>query len=191
MQDKTRVEQAVLLGLPVLLGATATLYAALAGAVAVAAAAAIVAGVDRVAGMAPGMRTVWRGPLRWCPLVTVSFCVTWLVGTLAPFYVPLPSATVPFLQLAGLAPIAFVGARGTRPVGDAMVVVVAFLLLIPAAGALREGFGRGTVGGFLTPAGFTTPAAIVGTPVGAFLLAGACVLAARCLARDRAGRTTA
>ena len=184
MDGTIRTERVVLLGLVTLLGTTTTFTAALAGLVVSAVAGLMVCGVAYL--LRPSERVTEA--VRWSVLVAVGFGVSWILGTLAPYVVPIPEAVLVYLRIAGIAPIVYFAlARDITP-REALFSWAEFGLLLLAAGAVREVFGRGTLLGNLVARDFTIPADFFAAPVGAFLVPAFVVLGVRLVHRYLARR---
>ncbi len=184
MDGLLRTERVVLLALVTLLGSTLTLVAAAAALVITIAAALLVCGVALL--LRPSERI--SETVRWSILISVGFGVSWILGTLTPYVAPVPDRVVLYLQLAGVAPIVFIGVRTGTDKGDSLprdgvVTWAHFAIVLLAVGAFREIFGRGTLVGNLVLRDFTIPADFFAAPMGAFLVLGAIVLGTRVVSR--------
>lgn len=169
MENTTRTERAVMLGLVALLGATQDLATSIAAVVISVIAIALVWACAVPAGrFSPGVR--------YAITIAVSFSASWVMGSITPFIAPIREQSVLFLQLIGVTPIVFLPASIETRVVDWARTAAIYLALLPAFGLVREFFGRGTVLGYLATPGFTTPAGLFASPIGAFLLCGAVVL---------------
>lgn len=191
MDDGTvRTERVVLLGLVTLLGATVTVITALTALVITIAAAVVVCGLATLLRASDRVSEA----VRWALFLTVGFGVSWILGSLAVFLIPVSEKTLLFLQLAGVAPMVYYGAAAPgENRGEVLRSWALFALLLVGSGAFREVFGRGTFFGYLIPTGYAIPADFMASPVGAFLLAGTLVLGARLLSglrmRTEGGRS--
>ena len=183
MDDKNKVEQVVLLGLVTVLGATVTLYAALAALVVSAAAAIVVCAVGPFLKSSETMTP----PVRWTVLLAVGFSVSWILGSLAPWLLPIPERAHLFIRISGLMPVVF-HAEASRAAetpdwkSDALLSWIIFGVLLVLTGLVREFFGRGTIAGYLVFTGWTIPADFFSSPVGAFLVPATVILLARIFA---------
>ena len=168
MENTTRTERAVMLGLVALLGATQDLATSIAAvAISVIVIALVWACSVLAAKLTPGAR--------YTITVAVSFGASWFLGAVAPFFAPVREQSVLFLQLIGVTPIVFTPASVETPLSEWSGTSAIYLVLLPVFGLVREFFGRGTVLGYLATPGFATPAGVFASPVGAFLLCGAVV----------------
>ncbi len=180
MDDKNKVEQVVLMGLVTVLGATVTVYTAVAALV-VSAAAAIV-----VCGIGPFLRQTdtMTPAIRWSILIAVGFAVSWILGSIAPWILPIPERAQLFLRISGLMPIIF-HADAARVSGttdwktESLRSWIIFGMVVLATGLLREVLGRGTIAGFLLFSGWAIPADFFSSPVGAFIVPATVILLAR------------
>lgn len=175
MDQALRIERVVFLGMVTLLGATGDLATALAALVISAASGLIV----YVAWALLRLSASIPPAARWAVLFTTGFAVSWSIASVAPSVLPIRDDALLFLRISGLMPIVYY-AIGERVSGrDTLVSWVQFMVLLAAAGTIREFFGRGTLLGYLPRGSFAIRAGFLASPVGAFLLTATVVLGAR------------
>lgn len=179
MDSVLRTERVALLGLLTLLGATTTLPTAVAAMVVSLAAAVAATALGRLTRVIPEIPEV----VRWSLLIAVGFGVSWLLTELAPQVLPVRTGAIPYLRLAGIAPIVFLGEARETTVRDQLMSWFVYIAMLAKMGFFRELFGNGTIWGYLVTTGFIIPADFFVAPIGAFLLLGAAVLATRMAVR--------
>ncbi len=179
MDGVLRTEKVVLLGLLTLLGATTTLPTAVAAMVISLGAALVAAVVGRLMRFIPEIPEA----VRWSLLISVGFGVSWLLAELAPQVLPVRTGAMPYLRLAGIAPIVFLGEARETTMREQLLSWFVYIALLAKMGFFRELFGNGTIWGNLISTGFVIPADFLAAPIGAFLLLGTAVLTTRLAVR--------
>lgn len=179
MKTTNTFEKALILGAYPLLALTVTAYEATAASVVVLVAAAV-ASLTML-----WLRSVLPAPLQWLVIVAVSGAIAFAGSLLAPFLFPLPTAITTRLTVAGITPIVFTGCASDEQNtgGGVGRTFLWFVVVMLAAGVLREALGNGTV--YLQqidPSG-SAAAGIMRTPTGAFLFLGVIMIVGRLLVR--------
>lgn len=170
-----RVERVVLLCMVTLLGATGDLATALAAFLISAACALVVYALWALLRLSASIPPA----ARWGVLFAMGFAASWALASVASYVLPVREGALLFLRIAGLMPIVYYATGDGASSRDVVVSWAQFAVLIAAAGAVREFFGRGTLLGYLPGGSFTIRAGFLASPVGAFLLIATVVFAAR------------
>lgn len=186
MDGVLRLERGVLLGFVTVLGATVSAFSALAGLVI-----SLTAGlaVCAMTALLPSEGVVPLG-IRWSIVAVTGFVVSWILGSVAAWVVPLPQEVIIYLRLSGVAPIVFYAVAKDVDNREALLTWIEFAAVLVVTGVVRELLGKGTVFGYLPGGSWVIPADFFATPVGAFLVPAALILAARILHRRGAGSTS-
>ena len=177
---QNQTEKALLLGFIPLLGATANVYTALAATSIVMLATCFIGGWDFMLRRVQAQRIGYSGSVRWMLVIVLAGVLSWFLGTIAPFAIPLATDDILLLQLSGVTPIVFLSVSAAHSRREVVQLQARFLFLMLVLAVIREILGQGTIAGFLVT-GYGTPAAVFQGPVGAFLLLGAVALFARWL----------
>ena len=188
IEPQNQTEKALLLGFIPLLGATTDMYTALAATGIVMLATCLIGGGDFVLRRVQAQRMGYSGSVRWMLVIVLAGALSWFLGTLAPFAIPLAHNDILLLQLSGLTPIVFLSVSATQPRRDVLRLQARFIFLMLVLAVIREILGQGKIAGFLVT-GYVTPAAVFESPVGAFLLLGAVSLLARWLHNLQSSKT--
>ena len=189
-ETDNRIETVMLLGLVPLLAATADFYTAVAATVIVVVVTLALGLWDRLLATIRAARFGYAGVLRWLILGVLAGSLSWFLGSLAVFWVPLAPGDGLVLQVVGLTPLVFPlapaasGRDMRRRLGD----VALFAVFMLGLGCVREAIGQGKLAGLLVT-GYVTPFAMFRTPVGAFLSLGLMVLLGRWFVARRADRS--
>ncbi len=178
MEARNGLERSVLLGLIPLLGLTSGLFAAVAGIFSVAACSLVLWIVDRAVRRRAAVEQGYAGGVRWTLLGVMGFALSWWMGMLTPFLLPLAEREVTILMLAGLTPLVFHAAVTAGRGKASPLPYIHFVVLMLIMGIVREVLGRGTLAGFVV-FGYVTPSAMFQGPFGAFLILGVVVLLVR------------
>lgn len=185
---QNQTEKALLLGFIPLLGATANVYTALAATSIIIFATCLIGGWDFVLHRVQAQKMGYSGSVRWMLVIVLAGALSWFLGTLAPFAIPLANDDILLLQLSGLTPIVFLSVSTAQPRRTVVGLQARFIFLMLAMAVIREILGQGKFAGLLVT-GYVTPAAVFESPVGAFLLLGAVSLLARWLHHLQSSKT--